>query len=47
MICTTKQYHGLSILHPLYNQQLKHLQTLIEESAKRTPTKMLLIASVE
>ena len=47
MVYTAKQYHGLRILHPWYNQQLKHLQTLIGEITNNTPTGMLLMASAE
>ena len=27
--------------HPWYNQQLKHLQNVIEETSNKTPTRML------
>ena len=47
MVYTAKQYHVLGILHQWYNQQLKHLQTLIGEIANNKPTGMLLQASVE
>ena len=47
MVYTAKQYHGLGIFHPWYNQQLKHLQTLIGELANSTLTGILLQASAE
>ena len=47
MVYTAKQCHGLGILHPWYNQQLKHLQTLIGELANSTPTGTLLQVSAE
>ena len=42
MVYTAKQYHVLGIIHQWYNQQLKHLQTLIGEIANNKPTEMLL-----
>ena len=42
-----QKYHGLGLKHPWYNQQLKYLQTLMGETANKTPTGLLLQASAE
>ena len=47
MVYIAKQYHVLGILHPWYNQQLKHLQNLIGVIANNTPTGILLQALAE
>ena len=47
MVDTSKQYHELGVLYQCFNQQLKHLQTLIGEIANNAPMGMLLIASDE
>ena len=47
MVYTSRQYHGLGLKHPWYNQQLKHLYTLIGEIANKTPTGLLIQASAE
>ena len=47
MVYTAKKYHGLEIHNPWYNQQLKHLQTLIGLIANNTPIGILLQASAE
>ena len=38
MVYTSRQYHGLGLKHPWYHQQLKHMYTLIGETANKTPT---------
>ena len=47
MIYSSTKYHGLGVLHPWYHQQIKHLQTLIGETANNTPTGKLFQASAE
>ena len=47
MVYTANQYRVLGILHPWYNQQLKHLQALMGEIAKHAPTGILLQALAE
>ena len=47
MVYTSRQYYGLGLNHPWCNQQLKHLYTLIGETANKTPTELLLQASAE
>ena len=38
MVYTSRQYHGLGLKHPWYHQRLKHIYTLIGETANKTPT---------
>ena len=47
MVYTSRQYHGLGLKHPWCHQQLKHIYTLIGETANKTPTGLLIQASVE
>ena len=47
MIYSSTKYHGLGVLHPWYHQQIKHLQTLIGETANNTSTGKLFQASAE
>ena len=47
MVYTSKKYQGLGVKHPWYNQQLKYLQIVDGETANKTPTRMLLQATVE
>ena len=47
MIYSSIKYHGLGVFHPWRHQQIRHLQTLIEETANNTPTGKLLQVSTE
>ena len=47
MIYSSIKYHGLGVLHPWYHQQIKHLQTLIEETTNNTPIGKLFQLSAE
>ena len=47
MIYSSTKYHGLGVMHPRYHQQIKHLQTLMGETANNTPTGKLFQASAE
>jgi len=42
-----QKYHGLGLKYHLYNQQLKHLHTLIGETTNKIPTGILFQASAE
>ena len=47
MIYSPTKYHDLGVLYPWYHQHIKHLQTLIGETANNTPTGKLFQASAE
>ena len=47
MIYSSIKYHGLGVLHPWHHQQIKHLQTLIEETTNNTPIGKLFQLSAE
>ena len=47
MIYSSIKYHGLGVFHPWRHQQIRHLQTLIDETANNTPTGKLLQVSTE
>ena len=38
MAYTSKKYHGLGLKNPWCNQQLTHLQIVMEETANKTST---------
>ena len=42
MVYSSRQYHGLGLLYPWYNQQLKHLQIVVGKTTNRKPTGQLI-----
>ena len=47
MVYSSRQYHGIGLLYPWYNQQLKHLQIVIGETVNKTPTELLIKSTAE